>query len=156
MRRALLIIVASLLLVSGWGTALVGAFCKNPLEHACHQQDAEAPEHGYASQEEVAMDDMEMSCHETAAEPEKKGADALGQSPDSCAHCIGGSKLPVSPFVYASGVNEARRDAGALRVEASQLLSQPAESFAPSVQARQGAPPGPQSRRHILINVFLI
>lgn len=158
MRRALFIIVASLLLVSGWGTVLVGAFCESPQEHACHEQDTKAPEHGHAPQEEVATDGVETACHDTAPEPEKREniAEALGQLPNACEHCMGGSELPPQPFAYASGMNMARRDAGALPAEESQTISEPAEAFAPLVQARQGAPPGPPSRRHVLISVFQI
>lgn len=81
-------------------------------------------------------------------------AEAIAQAALSCAHCVDRSEFPATPiFRQANRIN---RDADAAASRKVTPLAPFAALFAPQVISRQGSPPGPQARKHLLISVFLI
>lgn len=102
-----------------------------------------------------------MSGEKEAAPPaaEERVADAselaLNEAAKVCLHCVSHGGLPTT-FV---GPREPEQKRRAACVVASQVLKpvQPfVVFFTPAFAARQNAPPGTASRRHLLLGVFLV
>ena len=107
-----------------------------------------------SSHEEMVMGesgDMQMTPTVTEGE-----ANAIEQPIASCPHCFRQSEPPTTSVVATKGVEQSRRDAGAIMQQALKAITLPTSSFAPPVASRQHAPPSASTPRHILISVFLI
>ena len=97
------------------------------------------------------MSDMQMM---PAAAVVEGVAQAAVQLAVSCAHCMERSEVPAMP--NALQANQIKRNVDAA---ASLTPTQPASFaalFTTKVLSRQGSPPGAQTRKHLLISLFLI
>jgi len=72
-----------------------------------------------------------------------------------CGHCVGAPQSPARSSINPSA-NEARRDEGADTKQVTRQFILPGVAYFPAMSPSQGAPPVPTSRRHLLINIFLI
>ena len=133
------------------GSILAAVLCPNVpgAMTCCSAQKMEQNDH---------MDGMQMDMQSEAASDSnlpslEAGSVAMPQ--ESCVHCITHSQ-PVSTPVFLCGVDQKDHRVGAVApVVAAQGLI-PFTSRIYSITARPHAPPGPQSRRHILLSVFRI
>jgi hypothetical protein len=149
MKRLLLICVISLLFVSGWSHVLAAAIC--PKTQAMASCPMQAGDKHTSSHEAMEMGDMQMT--PTATESE---VNALEQPMGSCPHCFKQPEQQPSPVVASKGVEQSRRDLGALLQQAVRVIASQTTSFSPQVLSRQHAPPQASAPRHVLISVFLI
>jgi hypothetical protein len=85
---------------------------------------------------------------------ESQSAVSVVQAPGDCAHCVGRSEHGSAP-AKARGGEGSRRDELYQEPRAQRASSFSLASFAPAIIPLQGAPPF-ASRRHVLLNVFLI
>jgi hypothetical protein len=156
MKRVLLILIISLLFVSGWGIVLADTLCPHKQARRAHQgvEPVVKHERGSSCHAEMARDEVEAN-ETPAAEEEEQRASFEGQT-GPCTHCITNPETPTNLFAFARATELSKRDARAAVLPPSSFLSPFATSFAPPVQARQHAPPGTLSRRHLLLSVFLI
>ena len=164
MRHKISIICVLLLAlcVSGWSSALAAALaCPHDKgeqtrammmqDHSCcHAQTMRAQPH-CSTPEHEAMGDMQMM---PAAAVVEGVAQAAVQLAGSCAHCMEQSEVPAMP--NALRANQIKRNVDS----AASLKPTPPAPFAtlfkPTVLSRQGSPPGAQTRKHLLISLFLI
>lgn len=156
MKRVLLILIISLLFVSGWGTVLADTICPHKQARRAHERVEPIAQHreGSSCHEEMASDEAEAT--KTTADAEDEQRASLEGQTGPCTHCITNPETPANLLVFTRGAEISKRDAGVPALLPSGYLSPFAASFAPPVQARQHAPPGTLSRRHLLLNVFLI
>ncbi|MBC7909281.1 MAG: hypothetical protein H7Y30_02200 [Pyrinomonadaceae bacterium] len=156
MKRVLLILIISLLFVSGWGVVFADTLCPHKQARRAHERIETVAQHreGSSCHEEMASDEAE-AIEPPDAEEEAQRASFEGQT-GPCTHCITNPETPANLLVFTRVAELSKRDAGVPVLPPSGFLSSFATSFAPPVQARQHAPPGTLSRRHLLLNVFLI
>lgn len=163
MKRLLLIGMLFALLVGDRGGVLAAMLCPHAKseslttakKHACCRVEAahEADAHCSASSHE-AMGGMEMMSTVPAVEGH---AQAFGpEPPASCAHCVEQSGLPNTPILALNVAEQLKRDVSTAPVQVFRPLGPLTATFLPPVAARQGAPPGVSTRRHVLFSVFLI
>ena len=148
MKRLLPICAICLLFVSGWGHVLAAAFCTNMRDAqgcAMHASDDSARGH-----DGMEMGDMQMP----AATDTEGRVGSLERPLASC--CASRPEAPPAPVVASRGAERSKHDLGALLKPVPKVIAPPAPSFAPTVTSRQHAPPGAQTPRHVLVNVFLI
>ena len=162
MRRKISIIGVLLLAlcVSGWSSALAAALscphAKGEQSHAmaqdhscCHAQTMQAQPH-CSTPEHEAMGDMQMMPVAVV----EVVAQAAVQPTGSCAHCIERSDVPATP--NARQANQIKRNVDAAASRTPTPHAPFAALFTPTVLSRQGSPPGAQTRKHLLISLFLI
>lgn len=160
MKRVLLILIISVLFVSGWGVVFADTLC--PHKQASRAQAKAEPvvTHGQGStcHEEMAMDGVESADASSADEPSVKDKQSVSFTGHTglCTHCIGKPETQTNLLVLARGTELTKRDAVTPIALPFSFLSPSASLFAPPVHARQHAPPGSLSRRHLLFSVFLI
>lgn len=162
-RTSLLNTFLLLLLVSGWCSALIVVFCAHDdgsfgvaAHHECCRAKLEAAQSHCAadassSHEEMAMDEMEAAPSIT-----EQPADALlpGAVTEACLHCVSRDGLPT--VVAAQEPEQKRRATIVIAPLSLTLPVLPFASCRPSQALNRGAPPGPATRRHLLLNVFVI
>ena len=155
MKRVLLILIISLLFLSGWGVVLADTLCPHKQARRAQQKSGPVMAHEQRSSchAEMAMDDAETSSA-TSAEDEER-ASVTGHT-GLCNHCISRPETQDTLFIFARGTEQTKRDAAAPLLPSANSLSPFAASFAPPVRARQHAPPVKLARRHLLLNIFLI
>jgi hypothetical protein len=155
MKRVLLILVISLLFVSGWGVVLADTLCPHKQARRAQQRTESAMAHGQrpSCHAEMAMDDAE-NAGATSAEDEER-ISVTGHT-GLCNHCVSRPENQTNLFIFARGTEQTKRDAAAPLLPAANSLSPFASSFAPPVRARQHAPPVKLARRHLLLSIFLI
>lgn len=168
MRRATLLLVIPLLLLSGWSNVLAATLCPHMMhDHSCcpaGKHSDSSHEQIVAAHDEMAMSEMgemgDMGGMEMTPAPVKPSEDvvnnAISQPINQCAHCLSHS-APTTTTSIIGSVNQAKRDGEA---PALQVLNQFVPKLQPAVlliSARQHAPPGVHlTPRHILIGVFRI
>lgn len=161
MKRVLLISVILLLFLSGWGGALAAALsCSHAKgeeprarlmeqDHSCCRAKLGKTESHCSTAERKPVGSMRMMLAVVDAR-----AEAAAQAAPSCAHCIDRSEVPATPiFRQANRIN---RNVDAATSRKVTPLAPFAALFAMQVISRQGSPPGPQARKHLLISVFII
>lgn len=79
---------------------------------------------------------------------------AFGQA-ENCLHCVSRSGLPTT-FVVTREAEQQKRDANIIAPQVLKRTLLLAPSFAPTLTARQNAPPGAIGCRHLLLNIFII
>lgn len=153
MKRLLLISVISLLFVSGWSHVLAAALCPQmQVKASCPMQ---MRDHSPSSHEAMGMGEMgDIQMPETTVSDGE--APAVDLPIGSCSHCFSKSNHPTSTVVTVYGVEQSRRDIGAIVQQTIKAFSPLTSSFAPPITSRQHAPPGVSAPRHVLISVFLI
>ncbi len=155
MKKVLLILVLSLLFLSGWGVVLADTLCPHKQARRVQQKTEPVMAHGQAPSchAEMAMDDA-GTAGATSAEDEER-ASVTGHT-GLCNHCVSRPETQDTLFIFARGTEQTKRDAAAPLLPAANSLSPFAISFAPPIRARQHAPPAKLSRRHLLLSIFLI
>ena len=155
MKKVLLILVVSLLFVSGWSHVLASAFCpKTQAMTSCPMQAGNKPHQSHEAMQMGEMGDMDdMQTSPAATDGE---VNTLGQPMGSCPHCFKQPEQQPSPVVASKGAEQSRRDLGALLQQAVKVITLQAAPFAPPILSRQHAPPQASAPLHVLINVFLI
>jgi hypothetical protein len=157
MKRLLLITVALLLSVSSWGEVLAAALCPHmQASHACCVAKASGTHrHGQVmAHHDGMMEGMEMTVPTTPAIEE--AARAITEPVGLCGHCMSRSEPPARFIIVARADAQSKKE---LRAAPTQTLGLPSPFSASStllITSRQNAPPGDQSSRHVLINVFRI
>jgi hypothetical protein len=108
------------------------------------------------------MDGMQMGMQAdmqsgaaSVSDVQSLGAGSVDVPQESCAHCITHSQ-PVSTPVFLCGVDQKDHRVGAVAPVAAVQGLIPSTARIYSITARTHAPPGPQNRRYILLNVFRI
>ena len=163
MRRKISIIGVLLLAlgVSGWSSALAAALsCSHAKseqpgatveqDHSCcRAKTAEAEAHCSTSEHEAMGESRVMPVIDASAMKE-----AVAQLAESCAHCLDRSEIPATPTFRQA--NQIRRSVDAATSREVRPLAPFTVLFAPQVLSRQGSPPGIQTRKHLLISVFII
>jgi hypothetical protein len=150
MKRLLLILVVSLLFVSGWGHVLAAAFCQNMQDMpVCHRQEENVSTSPHEGHEGMEMGDVQNQPSAT-----ESTARALEQPFVSC--CVSRPEVPPSPVITRKGAEQSKQDLGALIKPVLKAFTPQIPSFASLVTSRQHAPPGASIQRHVLISVFLI
>ena len=160
MKRVLLILIISVLFVGGWGVVLADTLCPHKQASRAQKKAEPVVTHGQGSSchAEMAMDDMEPAAAPTDNEPSAEDEQRASFSGHTglCTHCFSRTETPANLFVFARGTELSKRDAGVPVALPASFSSPFASLFAPPIQARQHAPPGTLSRRHLLLSVFLI
>ena len=156
MKRVLLILIISLLFVSGCGAVLADTLCPHKQARRAHQRVEVVIEHGQRSSCHAEMASDELKPADTLSTEEQEQRASFEGQTGPCTHCITSPETQINLFVLTRGTELSKRDAGAAVLLPSGFLSPFAASFAPPVQARQHAPPGINPRRHLLLSVFLI
>lgn len=153
MKRLLLISVISLLFVSGWSHMLAAAVCPQmQVKASCPMQ---MREHSNSSHEAMAMGEMgDMQMSETTVSEDE--VNAVNLPLGSCPHCFSKSEYPTSTVIDVKGVEQSKRDLGAILQQTIKAFSPLTTLFAPPVASRQHAPPLATTARHVLISVYLI
>ena len=149
------------LALSGWSGVLAATLCpyatraasasvKTDAHSSCHAQSGGMVAQNHNARHQ-AMGDMEATTR-----TEGKSPAAAAQAVESCRPCcISHGNLPTAP----AGVRDSQPQNGR---ETKHTASQEVKTmvfplrFAPAVVSTQGSPPGQLSRRHILLNVFII
>jgi hypothetical protein len=100
---------------------------------------------------------MDGMAHETAKSSPHSEHDAIsaGEGLVPCSHCITHSRAVSTPLFLREADHRNDQVAVAAPISAVQFLAPPV-AFFQLVSARPHAPPGSQTRRHILLNVFRI
>jgi hypothetical protein len=172
MRRRIFLIGLLLLALSssGWGGVLAAAFCAHDAakpsvmteDHDCCRAklDEQTQHCGAAKAAPSAHEAMAMSETETATLHAKQATDAaaepaLGQATPTCFHCMSRGGLPTT-FVLMRETEQKKRDAAQPAPQLLKPIIPPVAFFAPTLAARQNAPPGIAARRHLLLGVFVI
>ncbi|HEV2914185.1 MAG TPA: hypothetical protein VGX92_12965 [Pyrinomonadaceae bacterium] len=169
MRRqfSLIVILLWALNVSGWGGVLAAALCPHAAQMAAAKGPAASPlktkEHAscHAKADQSASQSSMASSHEANADGKapsstrEAGPLALTEPARSCQHCVSHRGLPTEP-VKTRDSQPGRTDAGNLYSPDAKTIAPPVFEFAQAVVPTQGAPPGRQARRHLLLSVFLI
>lgn len=173
-RRVTHLCVVAALALSGWGGAVAAAVCAHARAgahdahcHAARRADTDAPRRGHASHakphRQPEADPSGDHCRhaQRASTSSAPVASALAQGGGAprgrrapCTHCFAS---PGGATSTAAVTEQSRR--GKLQQAAPPARSQSAAfdvSHAPRVTPKQGAPPGPASRRHLVLSVFLI
>jgi len=155
MKRVWLILIISLLFVSGWTVVLADTLCPHKQARRAQQKTRPATAHGQrpSCHAEMAMDDEETA-GATSAEDEER-ASVTGRA-GLCNHCFSRPETQTNLFIFARGTEQTKRDAAAPLLPAADSLSLFADSFAPPIRATQHAPPAKPARRHLLLSIFLI
>jgi hypothetical protein len=147
------------LALSGWGGVLAATLCP----YAASEATLKADEHASCHAKGVKADaDSSGSTHEAMggmeAMPQTKGESQaaiaqLAAGRMSC--CISHSNLPITPTgpreTQPAGREKNHADTQGLRAIAPYVTR-----FALAVVPTQGSPPGQLTRRHLLLNVFII
>jgi hypothetical protein len=106
----------------------------------------------------MPMDGMEHGTAtpspDTVSETEREAVSA-GNGLVPCSHCITHSRAVSTPLFLREADHRNDQVAVAAPISAVQFLA-PSITFFHLVSARPHAPPGSQTRRHILLNVFRI
>ncbi len=173
MRRKISIICILLLALSvgGWSSALAaslscphvnGEESRSPVV----QEDRSVQDHASCCRARVAQ---EAQPHCSTAHHQVTGesvsdmqaaliadvdADAFGERAGACAHCISEPQIPATFTVLQA--NQVKPRVDAVASGAIKALASLAAPFTPVVQSRQGSPPGVQTRKHLLVSVFII
>ena len=178
-RRILAFLLLLAVVAGAWGNVLAAAFCPRIasaraccLKHKSHP--SQSPEthdmHDMDMRETVDMQmgdmQMDMSAESTEeattqkqierlAEVEQSSeATAVDQPIETCAHCLSHSQLPLGSVTLRE-TESAKRSADVSAPQLVQIISFSALP-SPTVNPREHAPPGDNSPRHVLINVFRI
>ena len=152
MKKVLLILVISLLFVSGWSHVLASAFCpKTQAMSGCPMQAGNKSHQSHEAMEMSEMGDMQTMPAATDGE-----VNVLEQPMGSCPHCFRQPEQQPTPLAASKGAEHSRRDLGALLQQAVKVITPQAAPFYPPVLSRQHAPPQASAPRHVLISVFLI
>ena len=169
MRRKISIIGVLLLslCVSGWNSALAAALaCPHAKgepprammaqDHSCcHARSAQEAQPHCSTPEHEAMGDMQMMpAAATAVVADTAAVANVRPAGSSCAHCMERSEFPATS--NALQANQLKRSADAGISHTPPQLAPLAALFTPPVLSRQGSPPGAQTRKHLLISLFLI
>jgi hypothetical protein len=106
----------------------------------------------------MPMDGMEHGTAtpspDTVSETEREAVSA-GEGLVPCSHCITHSRAVSTPLFLREADHRNDHVEVVAPVSALQVLA-PSTSFLQLVSTRPHAPPGSQTRRHILLNVFRI
>lgn len=160
MKRILLICVTVVLFVSGWGVVLADTLCphKQASRALAKAEPVVTRVQGSSCHEEMGQGGMETADAPSEAEPHASDEQTTSFTGHTglCTHCFSTPETQTNLLVLARGTELTKRDAGTPVALPSSFLSTHADLFAPPVQARQHAPPGRLSRRHLLLSVFLI
>lgn len=164
-KRLLSISFVFALLANGLGSVMAANWC---LRQRCQPAVAE---NKHAVEHEVkASEDSHCSSSSKPSGHEQHQAEATGKQAQPltekdrvaqkrvgshCGHCIGAPQSPARSNFKAS-VSESRRDAGSDTQQVTRRFVLPGVASFPAMSPSQGAPPVPTSRRHLLINIFLI
>lgn len=150
MKRVLLILVISLLFVSGWSHVVAAAFCPNMQDMTgCHMQTGSASTYSHEGHEGMEVGDKRMTSPVAAGE-----ANSLERPMASC--CASRPALPPSSFIVSKGAEQPRKESVVVPQQRPKAITPQTTSFAPPTTSRQHAPPGIRTQRHVLISVFLI
>jgi hypothetical protein len=84
-----------------------------------------------------------------------KEAAAKAKVNSHCGHCVSAPQSPARSGFKASA-SESRRDPSPDTQQPARRFVLPAVASFPALRPSQGAPPAQSSRRHLLVNVFLI
>lgn len=159
MKRLLLITIALLLSVSSWGEVLAAALCPHmQAAHACciakasatHQHDR------MMAHDDGAMEGREEEMMVPTTSPVKEDANMVTLPEGSCGHCMGRSEAPARSVSVARADVQTKKELRAAPTPTPKLSSPFTASSTLLATSRQNAPPGDQSSRHVLINVFRI
>lgn len=145
-------VLAAALLFSQGGTLLVAALCPHLQSGmgSCETPLAEAT----MSHEDMGHMEMGSMEHEIPANPDPEAV-ALGEPTGPCSHCAVHSR--TNPNIASLRVTEAARRSGALNFPIHFYGVAPITVAPVAVlTSRAHGPPGDQTPRHILINIFRI
>lgn len=173
MRRYVQILGLVLLALAagGWGSIVAAAFCPHmngKAEGAGTAQSLAADDASCHTKLEV---EPRPSCHDSATEQQPSAAadtdsahampadgvreqEVLGLPGVACTHCMSRPESPVSTAI--SRQQAAPKRSLELPLSQAPLLRAPQVSFILPVLYRQGAPPGFNLPKHLLIGVLLI
>jgi hypothetical protein len=173
MRRKISIICILLLALSlgGWSGALAAALsCPHAngekSRHVMAQEDRSARDQAsccHAAMSQEAQPHCAMAQHQAMGERVSEmramfvadvDAGAFGEPAGACAHCLSEPEIPATFTIRQA--NQVRPRTDAVASCALKTLTSFAALFTPVVQSRQGSPPGVQTRKHLLISVFII
>lgn len=139
---------------SGWGHVVAAALCPHARAIKTPASDSKVKAQP-ACHHEMAMSE-EARTEPPRSVPESKREGATLSLPDNspCTHCISRPEAPASTTIARTQL-EQKRGPDFLPVEAF-APEMGALSFKQPVLYRQGAPPGPNTPRHLLISLLLI
>jgi hypothetical protein len=154
--------LALVLLNGAMGSVLAAVLCPHAsgLPSCCIARNSDQHDHmaGMEMPDGMPMDGMDHGTAtpspDTVSETEREAVSA-GEGLVPCAHCVTHSRAVSTPLFLREADHRNNRVAVAAPISAVQFLAPPV-AFFHSVSARPHAPPGSQTRRHILLNIFRI
>lgn len=164
-KRLLIFSFVFALLANGLGSVLAANWClrqrclpavvenKHPASH-----ETKTSEDGHCSTSSKPSDHGQHQAEAASKQAQpltEKELVAQKRIGSHCGHCIGVPQSPARSNFKASA-NESRRDAGSDTQQVARRFVLPGVVSYPALTPSQGAPPVPTSRRHLLINIFLI
>ena len=148
----------------GWGSVLAANWClyQRCIPSASENKQADAPEakaseDGHCSKSSRAAGHAQHRAKAVKKAQPVAGKESVAQKGLSsrCGHCVSAPQSPVRSSFKASA-GETRRDVGSDTQQVMRRFVLPGVASFPALTPSQGAPPALTSRRHLLINVFLI
>jgi hypothetical protein len=172
MRHRIFVIGLLLLALSwsGWSGVLAAAFCAHDgaqsstttEDHDCCRAKLDGPtEHcgavapSSSTHEASAAKQMHTAALKTEPAANSASEIALRQATQICFHCASNSGLPSS-FVVPREPEQKKRAANFAAPQTLKPVIPLVAFFARTPAARQNAPPGIATRRHLLLGVFVI
>lgn len=163
-KRLLNIIFIFAFMAGGWGTVLAANWClyQRCIPSASENKQGEAHEakasedgHCFNSSKPSGHGQHQATAVKQAQPVTRKESVVQKRLGSRCGHCVGAPQSPARGNFKAS-TSESRRDAGTDTQQVARRFVLPGVVSFPALTPSQGAPPVPSSRRHLLINVFLI
>jgi hypothetical protein len=163
-KRLLNFIFICAFMAGGWGTVLAANWClyQRCIPSASENKQMDAPEEkasedGHCSKSSQASGHEQHQAKEVKKSKPVAGKESVAQKGinSRCGHCVSAPQVPVRNSFKASA-SETRRDAGSCASQLAKHFILPGAASFPALAPSQGAPPTPSSRRHLLINIFLI
>jgi hypothetical protein len=146
------------LLNGAMGGVLAAVLCPHVsgLPSCCIAQKDDQHDHmaGMEMPHGIPMEGMEHGTATPSAGLEREAV-SVGEGLMPCSHCITHSRAVSTPLFLREADHRNDHVAVATPVSAGQILP-PSTSFFRLISARPHAPPGSQTRRHILLNIFRI
>jgi hypothetical protein len=146
------------LLNGAMGSVLAAVLCPHSsgLPSCCIAQNSGQHDHmaGMEVPDGMPVDGMEHGAGKSSPHSEHEAISA-GEGLVPCSHCITHSRAVNTPLFLREADHRNDQAAVAAPISAVQFLA-PSITFFHLVSARPHAPPGSQTRRHLLLNVFRI
>jgi hypothetical protein len=140
---------------SGWGSIVAAALCPHATLKAARVVKSErtlAEPSCHQVKPKVAS---KPDCHSDSVKEDEDNRLAFGQTDDTpCTHCLSKPEVPASNVIAVQKVEQKRIVEAAPVQTASPVI--PVLAFIRPVLYRQGAPPGSNTPRHLLISLLLI